>query len=137
MQLTKFEKYIEEAASVALKSPMTWKYACVIVNGNKIISTGHNKYARRTQLSDVFSLHAEMDALSNVRNTKELRGSTVIVVRVNISPELPYTYLQAVPCHNCEVRLRKWQRKYGIKDVLYTTDVNLGFKYIEENCKIQ
>ena len=102
-----YENYIDIAAKEALRSPMTYKLACIIINRGRIVSLGHNKYSRRTQLSGKWSLHAEMDALNKVRNVRDLNGSTMIIVRVDRTPGTTNEFLNAKPCNNCRARLIK------------------------------
>ncbi len=66
-------KYIQQSVCVSLQSSMTMKHGCVLLRGNKVISTGYNHY--RTKFRDDFigtscSCHAEMDALRNALRIK-------------------------------------------------------------------
>ena len=57
----------------SLVDDMQFKLGCVVLGGGKIVSQGHNK-PRRSALTGVCSLHAEMDALSCVLSPFAKRG---------------------------------------------------------------
>ena len=121
----KHKKLIETATVYALRSPMRYKYACVFAKGNKILSIGYNKYVL-TPLSGLRTTHAEIDALLQIPDKTQLNGAYAIVIRVNIDSNYKKcSYLSATPCYDCEVKLKKIMRKYGLKAVYYTTDMNL------------
>lgn len=115
----RYLEFVELAAGHAMKSPLKWKYACIIINGNKIVSIGYNSY-KKTLVSGLYSTHAEIDALNKCKNKKDLKGAIMIVVRVNISKELPYKYLTATPCKECERKINKCMKEYGISKCYFT-----------------
>jgi len=123
---TSYERYndiISIAAMHAEKSPLKWKYACIIMNKNKIVSIGYNHY-RLTQVSGLYSTHAEIDALLKCRDKRQLNGADMYVVRINVNKELPYVYLKAVPCEECEKKIKKCMKEYGLKKCYYTTKIS-------------
>lgn len=61
--------HVERATHEATKSTMLMKHGCVVAQGSKVISVGHNM--SRNQFGDKFvtmscSCHAEMDALRKI-----------------------------------------------------------------------
>lgn len=119
----KHKHFLEYAALYALKSPLKWKYAAIIVKKNKIISIGYNHYTL-TPFSGLYSTHAEIDALNNCKNKKDLSGAVMYVVHVNMNLlNNPSTYLSAAPCFDCEVKLCKCMKKFGLTTVYYSTEM--------------
>lgn len=99
---------------------MSWKYAAIIVNkDNNIVSIGRNYYTYGS--NKFFSIHAEMDALINCKNKKELNGASMYIVRID-----PYEknkndrFMNAYPCNNCYIKLKSVMKKYGLKNVFFT-----------------
>jgi deoxycytidylate deaminase len=116
-------KYLDHAANFAIKSPLRWKYAAVIVNKNKIISTGYNHYIM-TPFSGLYSTHAEIDALNNCKNKNNLKGAIMYVVHVNTNLiHKPYKYLIAAPCFDCEIKICKCMKKFGLSTIYYSTEM--------------
>ncbi len=80
MQLTQTDwKHIQKSILISFQSRMMMKHGCVLLEGNKVISTGYNHY--RTKFRDDFigtscSCHAEMDALRNALRVKTKGVST-------------------------------------------------------------
>ena len=113
----KMKRVIEFAKEEALKSDYKIKLGCVILDKNKVISRGHNykqksvKSLTKKFLYYEFSIHAEVDAIIKART--DLKGMTLVVVRINNSGELMY----AKPCEHCQMYINF----VGIKKVFYST----------------
>lgn len=110
---------IELAMQVAENSPLYQKHGAVIVGrGGKVIATGFNNH-RIGHHSSCFSTHAEINALNKCDRTM-LEGARMYVVRLNRqNAEVPRN---SKPCHDCEIRIKKMIRDYGLEKVFYTTD---------------
>lgn len=98
----------------------------VIVSGGRVLSVGHNRRANsglQTRYKGYGtnphcnSIHAEIDAVLNVRRKIDLTGSKIVVVRRkrDDTPENPLVVL-AKPCPMCQAVLFN----YGIKRAIYT-----------------
>jgi len=99
--------------------------AAVIISGGRVLSIGYNsrsnsglQAAYKTN-PNCTSIHAEVDAILNVRRKINLRGSRVVVVRklLNDRENNPLVAL-ARPCPMCEAVLHS----YGVKRAMYTID---------------
>lgn len=103
------------AKKVAETSMCTQKHGAVIVRGGRVLSLGVNKQRNDTMvyspLTDRVTTHAEMDALSRVKNP---HGATIYVARVNNLGEDRYSR----PCDNCYKQLVA----VGIKRIVYTEE---------------
>ncbi len=111
---------IRLANKEATKSRFYFRLGAVIVKGNRVLSTGHNRIGY-CELNDFkCSKHAEMDAiLKLLRKTKglsSLSGSTIYDSRINHKGET----LLAKPCKKCFALIQS----VGIKRVIYTTNHN-------------
>lgn len=106
---------INIAVEEAKKSEFRIQVGCVIYDKKKILSLGHNEMRNFRKLHPKFqswvgSVHAEIAAIINAR--KDLRGSSLLVVRVNSKNQLRLSK----PCENCQ----KYIDYVGIKKVYYS-----------------
>lgn len=99
----------------------------MIVSGGRVLSVGYNSRAN-SGLQERYktnphcnSIHAEVDAILNVRRKIDLSGSKIIVVRrlKNDDIENPILAL-AKPCPMCQAVLYS----YGIRKAIYTINNN-------------
>lgn len=99
----------------------------MIVSGGRVLSVGYNSRAN-SGLQERYktnphcnSIHAEVDAVINVRRKIDLTGSKIIVVRrLKYDTDMnPYLAL-AKPCPMCQAVLYA----YGIKKAIYTINNN-------------
>ena len=93
--MKKHKSHVDRAKEVARKSTMLHQHGCVIVHRNKVISTGHNK-----QLPGSFSrsIHAEMDALSKLKDTSFVKCAMIVV---RLSPCGQFGTKLSRPCRRC------------------------------------
>ncbi len=99
----------------------------MIVSGGRVLSVGYNSRAssglqeRYKTNPHCNSIHAEVDAVLNVRRKVDLRGSKIIVVRrLRADNEYNMALAMAKPCPMCQAVLYA----YGIKKALYTINTN-------------
>ena len=116
--------YIELAIKEAIKSSLVMKHGCVIVNGHKIVATGHNNYSTKRKYSSLVrkSTHAEMDALFHVKDKSLLRNADMYVVRVNVCRE-EIKLKCSSPCIDCHHKLIRTMNKQGLRNVYYSVEV--------------
>ena len=111
--------YLDLAFKIALTSDCRQKHGAVLVKGGRVIGFGVNKTRNSPEyvVSDtgpdvrgtIFSVHAEIDALSRVQNAK---GSILYIARCSRMGCPAYSR----PCDACtKVLIRA-----GIKAVVYT-----------------
>uniref|UniRef100_A0A6H1ZZ94 Putative CMP/dCMP deaminase zinc-binding n=1 Tax=viral metagenome TaxID=1070528 RepID=A0A6H1ZZ94_9ZZZZ len=92
---------IKIAMEEANKSTYIYKVGAVIFNKKKIISVGHNSASRslksfnREYIKFKNSIHAEISSI--IRARTDLKGSSILVVKINNSGELS----MAKPCNYC------------------------------------
>jgi len=112
-------KFLESARIVGQKSKIThFRMGAILVRGKKIVSSGYNRFtgetdkiARKYNIENLWSLHAEMDAIIHCQgNYKEL---TVFVSGTKKNGRPMYCR----PCNKC----LKIIRACGIKNVYYST----------------
>lgn len=100
----------------------------MIISGGRVLSVGYNSRRVASPLQDHYkvnpfcnSIHAEVDAVLNVRRKVDLRGSKVVVVRRHKYDTVENPVLaMAKPCLMCQAVLYA----YGIKKALYTVSNN-------------
>lgn len=113
MSTIRQQQFIEEAKYQANKSTFHFRHGAIIVHGNRIISTGYNRYILTCYRKKRITVHAEMDAINNCPpsflKTKQLQ---MYVVRIGLSGNL----LNSRPCDHCTRQIEK----KGIKVVRYS-----------------
>lgn len=92
-------------------------YAAIVLSG-KILSIGECGLKGNSKIcKDVVTRHAEMDAISKIKDKKKLKKASLWSIRYKkINGE--YVLGNAKPCIHC----KKLAMKYGIKHVFYTND---------------
>ena len=64
-------------------------------------------------------IHAEKNVLRNI-SRKDLRDSSMYVMRIKHLSNGETNYQYSQPCPECEVLLKKCMQKYGLKQVFFT-----------------
>jgi len=110
---------IRLAKREASKSSFYFRLGAIIVKGNRVLSSGHNRIGY-CELNDFRnSKHAEMDAILKLIRRQDglssLAGSTLYVSRITKTGTG-----MAKPCIKCT----NLARSVGVKEVVYTTDNN-------------
>jgi len=108
-------------------SDMAAWVTAMIVSGGRVLSVGYNSRAN-SGLQERYktnphcnSIHAEVDAVLNVRRKIDLRGNKIIVVRRLRADNINNLALaMAKPCPMCQAVLYS----YGIKRAIYTINSN-------------
>ncbi len=102
------------------------RHAAVIVKAGRVLSIGRNRdkthpnsieYDEHGNLY-TRSIHAEMDAISKVKNKSHLKGATIYVARKGRSGEAG----MSCPCKMCQ----SFISRYGLKRAVFTTDFGTG-----------
>lgn len=110
------EQFIDIAKTQAGKSTFNFRHGAIITYGNKIISTGYNRYICTCYGKKKITVHAEMDAINNcppIYFNKSNKPLQMYVVRIGLSGNL----LNSRPCEHCARQIEK----KGIKVVRYST----------------
>ena len=119
-------RFVQQAIQKARLSDHKQKVGCVIFNKKQIMSLGYNQSQRSVKkLHPKFqrwlgSVHAEVDAI--IKAKKELKGSTILVVRVNNQGE----FRLAKPCPHC----MKYIYVVGIRKIIYSIETPPFFEQI-------
>jgi deoxycytidylate deaminase len=100
----------------------------MIISGGRVLSVGYNSRRIASPLQDHYkvnpfcnSIHAEVDAVLNVRRKIDLRGSKIVVVRRHKYDTIDNPVLAlAKPCLMCQAVLYS----YGIRKAIYTISNN-------------
>lgn len=88
------------------------RHGCVIVKNGKVISTGYNHHIRGDLTK---TIHAEMDAISKLKKTEDLRNCELYVVRIGTSNMgCPLKYSK--PCPICT----EFMIRHGIRRVFFS-----------------
>ena len=101
------------------------RHAAIIVKSGRVLSIGRNR--NKTHPESIFieegeriakTIHAELDAISRVKNKEQLKGATIYVARLgrNGHPGM------SCPCKMCQELIDK----YELKRAVFTTDYGSG-----------
>lgn len=109
------------------ESDMPAWVTAMIVSGGRVLSVGYNNRAS-SSLQEYYktnpncnSIHAEVDAILNVRRKIDLTGSKIVVVRrLRFDCRKKLALGMARPCEMCQAVLYA----YGIKKAIYTISNN-------------
>ena len=109
-------------------------HVAAIVKRGKLLAVGTNRTtgarSRGSGSSTGFSLHAERAAVKALGDMSQLRGADLYVVRIPHSGHRregqSNDLLYSRPCHECTVFLEKCMRVWGLRRVLYTTDMTMA-----------
>ena len=114
---------LDLAIAEAHRSSQNHKHGAVVVQGGKVVATGHNRVTRRVP-SHMYSKHAEMAAIDQYSSkTKSLIDACVYVVRINSRCGLA----NSAPCALCQ----RYMKSHGIKRVFFSTgEDSFGSMYI-------
>jgi deoxycytidylate deaminase len=118
-------KFVKLAIDEANKSDYKQKIGCIIFDKKIVLSRGYNTPQKSVKKLHPkfqgfpFSVHAEVDAIIKAR--KDLKGSSILVVRVNRFNQLRLSK----PCKNC----MKYIQHVGIKNIFYSID---RYPYIKQ-----
>lgn len=104
-------QYVQLARKLATFSDVkNHRHGCVIVRDNKVISTGFNHWKSSDK-----TVHAEMDAISKLKKTEDLRNCELYVVRIGTDlMNCPLKYSR--PCEACSACIVK----RGIRRIYYS-----------------
>ncbi len=101
------------------------RHAAVVVKAGRVLSIGRNR--NKTHPESILveegqqitkTIHAELDAISRVKNKDQLRGATIYVARLgrNGHPGM------SCPCKMCQQLINK----HGLKRAVFTTEYGSG-----------
>ena len=104
---------IEEAETVSYR----FRVGAVLFKGSRILASGHNgiRSSRIHPLHKQYnnSLHAEQNAILNIKDWSTLKGCSILVVKISKTRGV---FSMARPCEMCQDLLRH----VGIKSMYYT-----------------
>ena len=110
------DKLIKEAK----KSDMYYKHSACILDGNELISIGHN-YMPNTNFNNIYSIHAEISALmrvpKNIKNRKNKEKLKIIIIRLSRTDDTEL--LMSKPCEKCSNAIKK----HNIQIVYYSNNI--------------
>ena len=117
-------------------------HVAAVVRRGKLLSVATNRAGTRSRGSgfSAFSLHAERAAVKALGDLSLLRGAELYVLRLphagHVRAGLTNDLLYSRPCHDCTVFLEKCMRVWGLRRVLFTTDMTVALSplppYLEE-----
>jgi len=111
------KSFLDLALRVAESSDCKQQHGAVVVKGGRVMAVGVNKFRNDpafvpsdtgNRRGTIFSVHAEVSALSRVANP---RGCTIYIARVSNGASA-----FSRPCDNCVISLMR----AGVKSICYT-----------------
>ena len=104
-------------------------HQAMIVKRNQILAIAHNSVGSRSRgvgYTDRM-IHAERAVVKRLGDISQLRGATLYVCRFNPRGELQ----NSEPCHDCHIFLEKCIKEYGLRKVIYSSDLSQSL-----NCRV-
>lgn len=98
-------------------------HVATIYRRRKPIAIARNKIGTRSRgcgWSDL-SLHAERAVVKSLGDISQLRGCTLVVIRLSKHNEIR----NSEPCEDCCNFLRKCMKLYGLRKVVYSSETDL------------
>jgi cytidine deaminase len=89
-----------------------------LIKRNKVIAFARNSIGSRSRGCGYGdrTIHAERAVVKRLGDVSQLRGCTMVVVRVNKLGELQ----PSEPCADCKLFLFKCMNEYGLRKVVYS-----------------
>ena len=122
------KRWIKQAKEQAENSSLcAWQLGAVIVKGKTVIGKGFNRFSAKSEqmeqqygLTNLFSLHAEMDAILDVQG--DMNGATMFIAGVKTNGNRVYCR----PCDDCMKILRHtnlkavyYETKHGVEAIIF------------------
>ena len=103
-------------------SHITNVHIAILVLRGKIIAEATNRIGSRSKGSGYShcTIHAEKNVVKELGDLSKLRDADMYVMRCGRG-ENKEKFINSKPCSDCEYFLQKCMRKYGLKNVYYTT----------------
>jgi hypothetical protein len=104
------------------QSHETSVHIAIVVLRGKIIAEATNRLGSRSRGCGYsnYTIHAERNVLKVLGDYNKLRDADIYVMRCGKGINA-YNFINSKPCQGCECFLNKCIRKYGLKNVYYTS----------------
>jgi hypothetical protein len=96
------------------KSRCNYNHVAILFRGRKILAIGQNRVSTRHGPRHVM-IHAEADVIRQLGDVSQLRGATLVVIRI-----APTGLRNSAPCPACSRLIQKCQRVYGLRGVIHS-----------------
>lgn len=122
MYLNRLDYYTSDAeahaARVGLVHRTNYHLAFLYNNRGCCIATATNRAGSRTHGAgfSTYTIHAERAVLKSIGDLTLLRGSVLVVIRVDKMGRI----LGSEPCRECKCHLEKAIRKHGLRRVYFS-----------------
>jgi deoxycytidylate deaminase len=116
MHNQRFDEPIQLLKKIACNSIVYYKHAAALISGNKVYSSGANKFIKQIKNNNPIynrTMHAELTVFEKLQK-KNVRGMDILVIRINKHLVLK----NSRPCNQCIDKLRK----IGIRKVYYSNE---------------
>jgi hypothetical protein len=103
-----------QSARYTDKSRCHYKHVAILFRGRKVLAIGQNRVSTRHG-PDHITIHAEADAIRQLGDISQLRGATLVVIRLSATG-----LRDSTPCPACARLIQKCQRVYGLRGVIHS-----------------
>jgi len=109
-----------------IKVHKTSVHVAIIISRNKVLAIATNQVGSRSKgagYSDC-TIHAERNVVKQLGDHAKLRGASLYVFRISKCREKSGMdkIQNSEPCYDCHVFLEKCVKKYGLRNVFYSTN---------------
>ena len=117
------EQFRNDPRTVKMRlSHATNVHIAAIVSRGKIVAEATNRLGSRSKGCGYSNktIHAEKNVVKMLGDYNKLRDADMYVMRCGRGPNA-VNFMNSKPCPDCEYFLNKCMRKYGLKNVYYTS----------------
>jgi hypothetical protein len=93
---------------------ITHSHVALIFRGRKLLAVGQNRPVCHGTYQN--TIHAEVAAIRSLGDISQLRGATLVVVRLSPAGEIR----GSKPCSSCQCVLDKCVREYGLRSYFHS-----------------
>ena len=98
-------------------------HVAMLVKRGKILTVASNRIGSRSQGCGFskYTIHAERNVIKEFGDISKLKGCDLYVMQIKQHRgSTERCFANSAPCRDCEIFLRKCQRRYGLRHVYYT-----------------
>ncbi|NBP13828.1 hypothetical protein EBU95_05425 [bacterium] len=121
MARIKKPELIDMLVETARQSPLQFRHSACVLHGRRVFSFGYNRYYETIGSTTRNSVHAEVSAMANSKDS--VKGKDIFVIRIGAKDDLR----NSRPCEACVAKLKS----KGIRRVFYSNEQGgLSYEYV-------
>jgi hypothetical protein len=119
------EQFLNDPNTMRLRqSEIISFHVAMLVRRGKILTVASNRVGSRSQGCGFskYTIHAERNVIKQFGDISQLRGCDLYVMRIHTNRMTGHKHFgNSAPCRDCSLFLEKCQRRYGLRQIYYTS----------------